>query len=154
MTKAIGAMTAAAVFLAGGIALAQDRPGQRMVTLEEAPAWRAVGRLNIAGNRYCTATLIAPDLVITAAHCIFHPLTRHKAHPEEIVFLAGFRQGDYAALRRAAAVAVLPDTVRAGVSIMSIPATTLPFCGSIRPLPRPRPNRSRLRPGTEPTRSA
>lgn len=108
MTRAIGAMTAAAVFLAGGTALAQDRPGQRMVTLEEAPAWRAVGRLNISGNRYCTATLVAPDLVITAAHCIFHPLTRHRAHPAEIVFLAGFRLGDYAALRRAAAVAVLP----------------------------------------------
>ena len=99
---------AAALVLAGGCAIAQDRPGQRMVTLEEAPAWRAVGRLNIAGNRYCTATLIAPDLVITAAHCIFHPLTRHLSHPEDIVFLAGFRQGDYAALRRSTAVAVLP----------------------------------------------
>lgn len=96
------------VLVAAG-ALAEDRPGQRMVTPEEAPAWSAVGRLNIAGNRYCTGTLVAPDLVLTAAHCVFHPLTLHLAHPGDIVFLAGYRQRDYAALRRAVAVAVMPE---------------------------------------------
>ena len=46
-----------------------------MLGPEEAAAYRGVGRLNIAGTRFCTATLIAPAVVLTAAHCLFHPRT-------------------------------------------------------------------------------
>lgn len=85
--------------------LAQD---QRMITQAEAPLWNAVGRLNVAGNRFCTATLISPDEAITAAHCLFHPVTHHRAEPQDIRFVAGFRRNTYAALVGISAVAISP----------------------------------------------
>ncbi|QUJ76403.1 trypsin-like peptidase domain-containing protein [Sulfitobacter albidus] len=33
--------------------------------------WRAVGKVEIANQGYCTGTLIAPDTVLTAAHCTY-----------------------------------------------------------------------------------
>ncbi len=96
---------------------------QRMITDDEAPLWRAVGRLNIAGNRACTGTLISPDEVIIAAHCLFHPVTRHRAGPGDIRFVAGFRRDSYAALVRVSAVAILPGYVYVGIEadLPSIP---------------------------------
>jgi protease YdgD len=96
---------------------------QRMITDDEAPLWRAVGRLNIAGNRACTGTLISPDEVITAAHCLFHPVTRHRAGPGDIRFVAGFRRDTYAALVGVSAVAILPGYVYVGIEadLPSIP---------------------------------
>jgi len=91
-----------------------DPQAPRMITLSEAPQWHAVGRLNIAGNRLCTATLIAPDQVITAAHCLFHPITHHRADPGEIRFVAGFRQDTYAALVGVTATAILPGYTYTG----------------------------------------
>ena len=89
------------------VAAAAPAQDQRMITEDEAPSWNAVGRLNIAGNRYCTGTLISPDEVITAAHCLFHPLTGHQTDPAEIRFVAGFRRDTYAAMARGSEVAVL-----------------------------------------------
>lgn len=116
MTSRIGiqsrfALIAALVCLAFG---AQARE-QRMITEAEAPLWNAVGRLNVAGNRSCTATLISPDEAITAAHCLFHPVTHHRAEPGDIRFVAGFRQDTYAALVGVTAVAISPDFVYQGL---------------------------------------
>jgi protease YdgD len=39
---------------------------------EQGPPWDAVGQVNVAGYRImgqCTGTLVAPNLVVTAAHC-------------------------------------------------------------------------------------
>lgn len=87
--------------------LARD-PGPRMVTEAEAPVWRAVGRLNVAGNRHCSATLIADDLVLTAAHCLFNARTGRRAQPGNMRFVAGQRRQTYAALRGVTAAVILP----------------------------------------------
>lgn len=94
-----------------------------MITDQEAPLWTAVGRLNVAGNRVCTATLISPDEVITAAHCLFHLVTRHLAYPDDILFVAGFRRDTYAALVHVSAVAILPGYTYVGIEadMASIP---------------------------------
>ena len=55
---------------------------------EEALAFHGVGRLNIAGSRFCTATLIAPDVIVTAAHCLFHPQTGKRVPESELRFVA------------------------------------------------------------------
>jgi protease YdgD len=96
---------------------ARDREA-RMVTEAEAPAYRAVGRLNVAGNRHCTATLISDRLVLTAAHCLFNALTGNEARPEDIMFVAGQRGDTYAALRKVSAVVKLP-----GYDFRRLPST-------------------------------
>ena len=80
----------------------------------EHPQWRAIGRVNVGGfntRSACTGTLIAPDLVLTAAHCVPARATREEA-PEQVHFLAGWYRGDYAAHRTARAIFVHPDYVR------------------------------------------
>ncbi|MEM1073464.1 MAG: trypsin-like serine protease [Pseudomonadota bacterium] len=64
----------------------------------EAGRWSAVGRVNSAGfrsTRGCTGTLIAPSLVITAAHCAGSaPGINRKRH-----FVAGWHKGTFVAHR-------------------------------------------------------
>lgn len=97
---------ALAGLLAGG-ALAQDGAGPRMLGPEEAVPFRGVGRVNVAGTRFCTGTLVAPDEVLTAAHCLYHPRTGARVPPEEIRFVAGLNVGRKAAVRRV--VQAVPD---------------------------------------------
>jgi protease YdgD len=90
-------------------ATAQDAPERRMLEAEEAAAFRGVGRLNVAGRRFCTATLISADVVVTAAHCLHHPRTRARVPVTELRFVAGLRLGETAAVRHAVRAVVHPD---------------------------------------------
>lgn len=75
-----------------------------MLTEQSQKDWDAVGRLNIRGQGYCTATLIAPDLVLTAAHCVANRRTGSLVHPDQVHFLAGFRKGSYSVHGRVATI--------------------------------------------------
>lgn len=77
--------------------------------LADETAFQAVGRLNVAGSGFCTATLVAPDRVLTAAHCLFIKRTGARARPDRLHFLAGYRKGAYRAHRVAAAAVLHPD---------------------------------------------
>ncbi len=83
-----------------------------LLSREAAQAWRAVGRVNVAGMRdrsLCTGALIAPDVVLTAAHCLIDPRTGEGWPVGNVTFVAGWYSGDMAGHSRAAAVAVHPD---------------------------------------------
>lgn len=122
------AMIAAAALLAtAGAACADNR---RMISDAEAHDWRGVGRLNIAGRRFCTATLIAPDVAVTAAHCLFNPRTRNAVALSELRFVAGLRNGGNAGTRRVIG-AVMPsnyhydgraslDRIRSDVALLAL----------------------------------
>lgn len=81
----------------------------RALTREEAVAVQGIGRVTIAGNRSCTGTLIAAELVLTAGHCLFSPLTGRRSDPSQFRFVAGLWQGEHVALREVTRTAVLPD---------------------------------------------
>lgn len=92
----------------GGPATAQSE----LRSLETADAnrgWEAVGRLNFGGDGFCTAVLITSDVVLTAAHCLYDPVTGDRIDPTEIEFQAGLRNGRAEAYRGTRRVVVHPD---------------------------------------------
>jgi len=61
---------------------------------EQGPPWGAVGQVNVGGYRMagqCTGTLVAPNLVVTAAHCVMNPWSKTPYPLHDIHFLAGVR---------------------------------------------------------------
>ncbi|MEO9821963.1 MAG: serine protease [Paracoccaceae bacterium] len=87
-----------AMLVAGG-ATGQTTPLRKLDSDYSANIWKAVGRIDLGGRAMCSGTLIAKDLVLTAAHCLYQPGTNTLWPTESIVFRAGFRNGRAAATR-------------------------------------------------------
>ena len=73
-------------------------PLRGLHTADDLRDWKAVGRLD-TGVSFCTATLIAPDRVLTAAHCLFNS-NGERLPDRDLVFSAGLRHGSAEAIRR------------------------------------------------------
>ena len=95
-------------------AFAQDATLKRLSTGVDADAWEAVGRLDIGGMGFCTGALIAPKLVLTAAHCLYDRETKARVDHRDIQFLAGWRDGRAGAYRDVRRAVVHPDFVYDG----------------------------------------
>ncbi|GAW34666.1 glutamyl endopeptidase precursor [Roseovarius sp. A-2] len=96
------------VMLAGSGA-AEDSRLERLDVGDEARQWEAVGRLELAGRGFCTGALVAPDLVLTAAHCLYEKATGARIDPARIEFMAGWRNGRAAAYRTVRRAVIHPD---------------------------------------------
>lgn len=89
---------------------AQTDTGLRaLMTGDDSRGWQAVGRLNIGARSFCTGALIAPDLVLTAAHCMYDMDTGVRIDDAEVQFLADWRGGRAAAYRGVKRSLVHPD---------------------------------------------
>jgi len=83
----------------------------RLDTFDDAAGWEGVGRIDIDGKGFCTGALIAPDLVLTAAHCLFDRDTGARIDAARFQFLAGLRNGRALAYRDVRRTVAHPDYV-------------------------------------------
>ncbi|MEO0675935.1 MAG: trypsin-like serine protease [Pseudomonadota bacterium] len=89
--------------------MAKDTELEELTTSDAARQWEAVGRLDIAGTGFCTGALIADNLVLTAAHCLYTKSTGERLDPATIQFRAGWRNGRAEAYRTVRRAVIHPD---------------------------------------------
>lgn len=104
------ALAFCAAVLAASPAPAQNSGLERLTRPDQIVSWKAVGRVDVGETSYCTGTLIAADLVLTAAHCLFD--AQGTAHPvDSISFRAGFADGEAVAEAKVARATAHEDYV-------------------------------------------
>ncbi len=105
------AIIGAAALLAASIAQAEDR---RFTKDAEAAQWAGVGILSRADGAACTAALIRPDVVLTAAHCVADAARQTVVAPADVWFSAGVRDGRYQDRAAAKRIDIHPGYFAAG----------------------------------------
>ncbi|MDA8585638.1 S1 family peptidase [Rhodobacteraceae bacterium] len=120
--------------------VAQDQDQTELTKLQtanDARGWEAVGRLNIGRAGMCTGALIAPDVVLTAGHCLYDTRTGQQVDPTTVEFLAGWRNGRASATRKVRSAVVHPDYVYSGPTGSDTVAVDLAILKLASPINRP-----------------
>ena len=84
--------------LLGGCA-SQPLPGVGLndarlaVNIQEAP-WRSLAAVATRQGGRCTGALVAPNVVLTAAHCVVHPRTGTTLAPQDVQVVIGLSPAD------------------------------------------------------------
>ena len=86
-----------------GLAHAADR---RVPVDPNQPPWNAVAKVQTNTAVRCTGVLIAPTVVLTAAHCLYNRLTGRLLQPVSLHVLFGYERAGYRWHRPVTRVAV------------------------------------------------
>lgn len=105
------------VGFASGSGLAQDARLKSLETTDAGRGWEAVGKLELGQKGFCTGALIAPDLVLTAGHCLFDRDSGARIDPATIEFRAGWRNGRAIAYRGVKRAVAHPEYVYGGENL-------------------------------------
>ncbi|MGJ8604068.1 MAG: trypsin-like serine peptidase [Marivita sp.] len=127
------------VILSGVIATATSAQDLPVLPAEDHATWHAVGRVNAAGYRkreMCTGTLIAPNIVLTAAHCVSGE-DGLGPNPEDLTFVAGWLRGTAVDSVAGASIWVHPKAYAEGALDLryDIALLTLGRAANVDPLP-------------------
>ncbi|TNF20116.1 MAG: trypsin-like serine protease [Rhodobacteraceae bacterium] len=88
-----------AALCAATAALAEPRDLRQLNSGIEGRGWEGVGRVDFGSEGFCTGVLVAPDLVLTAGHCLYDKTSGLRFEAPEIRFNAGLRNGRASAYR-------------------------------------------------------
>ena len=84
------------------VALDQNASETRRVVDINTYPWSSIGKIGISAisvRSTCTASVIGPQQILTAAHCLYLKRTAHFVSASEIHFLLGYEKGQYRAHR-------------------------------------------------------
>ena len=106
---------------AGPPAAAAPSLGGRMIADAQEYPWSALGRVNLAGQGFCTGILIGPQQVLTQARCLYDGRDGRWFQPQELHFIAAYQQDNFLADSRIADFTVAPGfNPQGGVSLANI----------------------------------
>src|SRR3954451_13279771 len=71
--------------------------------------WSSVGKIYNSARSSCTGSVIAPDKVLTAAHCLFNRATSRFLQTDALHFLLGYKGGEYRSHARVAGYVLGPN---------------------------------------------
>jgi protease YdgD len=75
---------------------AESLGGRMLADAQEYP-WSALGRVNLAGQGFCTGILIGPQHVLTGAGCLYASRENRWYRPQELHFIAAYQKDRFLA---------------------------------------------------------
>ena len=110
MRRAAAALALMLTVLAAPVS-AQNSGLDRLTLRDSVLGWEGVGRIDFGQTGFCTGTLIATDLVLTAAHCVYDLASRRLHDPATVTFRAGLADGRAIAEARVSRIVAHPGFV-------------------------------------------
>lgn len=94
--------------------------GRVIADAQEYP-WSALGRVNLAGQGFCNGVLIAPQLVLTQAQCLYSKREGRWWQPQELHFIAAYQRDRFLADSKIAGFTPAPGyTPAAGANLANL----------------------------------